>query len=144
MHGGWGWGNLCMVTALHCTALHCTIRFIRIWHHSRTWCVIRNFLVIAKLFINVRLFTSMTSLLSQKVTQPTKYRFLPKTFTLLSIFVIVLVFPWSWLEKIKAKFIKQTTSIETQLNWFFTVDCATLCAKTEATIYEVNWQIGHR
>ena len=43
--------------------------------------------------------TSMTSLLAHRVAQPTKWKFLPKNLSQLVIFVIELVFTWSWVNK---------------------------------------------
>ena len=42
---------------------------------------------------------SMTSLLPHRVAQPTKWRFLPMNLSQLVIFVIELVFTWSWVNK---------------------------------------------
>ena len=44
-------------------------------------------------------YVSMTSLLANTVAQPTKWRFLPKNLNELVIFVIELVFTWSWVNK---------------------------------------------
>ena len=48
--------------------------------------------------------TSMTPLLPQTVAQPTKWRFLPKNWSQLVIFVIGLAFTWSRVHKNRAQF----------------------------------------
>ena len=49
-------------------------------------------------------YLSMTSLLAHIVAQPTKWRFLPKNLSQLVIFVIGLVYTWSWGDKNRVQF----------------------------------------
>ena len=56
--------------------------------------------------IHQDIYVSMTSLLTHTVAQPTNWRFLPKIFSQLVIFVIELAFTWVWGDKHRAKFQK--------------------------------------